>query len=512
MKFFDHTLVPDFFDAITVNNVKKVRRMLLRNRKLLRSKDVEFKMFDSDMGVSPLWKAMLNGRAKVVELLIKKFGANPDEKCNIRIFKGYTFIQYCAENCNRSIVIPYNVLKVLIKHGADVNALLPRGENIKIPLQVALDKANLELAKFFLQHGANLKDAESLGDSPATFAFVQTDQNDCKEMLLFLLRHGLKTEFRNANGENLLHRFLSLADSSFNDMVEITKILIDNGVALNEVDNRGYRPIHLAIDLKNIKLVSLLCERGAIVNKCSVDDVDFPLGYFASVYDGDFQETGIDFVKVLISHGAEINAKNCAGDTAMHNACFRYSMPMISYFIQIGSDITIRNKKGYTPYSAINSAENKEYAIQKLDISKLFIKEYAKIKIENFSVPEEDLKYIEMQPGLQEFLTQCTQELKRMKREEFYSNYTYYFILQNKNVKEIASLTEKKKFLKRFFDNLSYSIYLDDLKKIIAKAVEIKKNSLIVYSKLRLAFGNSISDGALRKIAESIKIEDLSNE
>lgn len=126
-------------------------------------------------------------------------------------------------------------------------------------------------------------------------------------------------------------------------------------VEVNELVKKRYRLIRLAIELKDGKLISILCERVAVVNKCIADDVNFPTAYFVSIFDGDFHETGIDFIKVLVFHGAEINYEKSYRRFALHNACYRYSMPMISYFIQIGVDITINNNKGNTPFSAMVS-------------------------------------------------------------------------------------------------------------------------------------------------------------
>jgi ankyrin repeat protein len=61
------------------------------------------------------------------------------------------------------------------------------------------------------------------------------------------------------------------------------------------------------------------------------------------------EEDAITLIGMLLDEGADINAANQSGDTALHGAALRGSTAIIQYLVDHGADVTARNEKGWLP-------------------------------------------------------------------------------------------------------------------------------------------------------------------
>lgn len=77
---------------------------------------------------------------------------------------------------------------------------------------------------------------------------------------------------------------------------------------------------------------------------CSRPDVNesFPIHYAV-------EYNGVDMIKLLLDHGADINAQNADGSTALHLACISNS-DVATYLVQRGADCEIEDANGMKPY------------------------------------------------------------------------------------------------------------------------------------------------------------------
>lgn len=256
----------DLFRAIEINDIETVRDIVKKNPSVLNH---------SEKGkYTPLWKAMTQNNVKIVELLLEN-GASSNKKYNDQKGSVFSFFHYIAKCSLEDSVSYFKIAEILIKHGANVNAIIDKvklpdsyaffddEDKITTPLRIALEKGNLKYAEFLLKNGARLKGFEWNGKSPVYYAFVEI-RLTCIEMLHLLLKYGLNTTFRNKKGENLLHSFINQIEGSgvFGYAAKIAEVLLESGVPLNEMNNSmGCSPLHLACLYENIEMASFLIKK-----------------------------------------------------------------------------------------------------------------------------------------------------------------------------------------------------------------------------------------------------------
>lgn len=67
-------------------------------------------------------------------------------------------------------------------------------------------------------------------------------------------------------------------------------------------------------------------------------------------------------VRLLLDKGADINARNCYGNTALHEACRSGVMEIVEMLLNAGADVNATNNKGSTPlhFYCLGDTENGE--------------------------------------------------------------------------------------------------------------------------------------------------------
>ena len=103
----------------------------------------------------------------------------------------------------------------------------------------------------------------------------------------------------------------AMAMSIRNGDREVVRMLLDLGADLNAIEGVPWSPLDSAVHNNRLDLARLFLQRGADVN--AVDAVGYtPLLLAASI---DFGDTGM--IELLLAAGANIDAKNPAGKTAL---------------------------------------------------------------------------------------------------------------------------------------------------------------------------------------------------
>ena len=74
-------------------------------------------------------------------------------------------------------------------------------------------------------------------------------------------------------------------------------------------------------------------------------------------------ESGIEAVKVAVELGADVNATNKAGDTALHGAARHGFSTVIRFLAEKGAHLDIRNQRGQTPAMAAAGAREKDRVV-----------------------------------------------------------------------------------------------------------------------------------------------------
>ena len=120
----------------------------------------------------------------------------------------------------------------------------------------------------------------------------------------------------------------------------------------------GATPLYRAVRAIDLAAVQLLVDRGANPST-AIKDGSTPLMAAAGLGaprggDEEVTEAGdrndpVDVLKALIAKGADVNATNDAGMTALHYAAARGSDRIIEYLASQGARFDVKNKQGRTP-------------------------------------------------------------------------------------------------------------------------------------------------------------------
>ena len=237
------------------------------------------------------------------------------------------------------------IMKLLISdYGCD--------PNIKgfFPLHVACKKGDLSLVETLITHGADLNAKDEHGYAPLMTAV----EYGRYEIIKSLIDHGcVKRYFP-------LHVACTIGDFS------LVQTLITNGIDLNAKDEHGYTPLMTAVEYQRHEIVKLLiCNYGCDIKGC------FPLHVACKV--GNLRS-----IQTLITHGADLNAKDEHGHTPLmtaveyqrheivkllicnygcdikgcfplHVACKVGNLRSIQTLITHGADLNALDEHGYTP-------------------------------------------------------------------------------------------------------------------------------------------------------------------
>ncbi len=278
--------------------------------------------------ISPLFKqskldrdlltAVKNNDTASVEYLLKK-RANPNCKDAPEIRRGLRVI--VLEITHRIPPLPKSGLSVLTV------ALNDQG-NVR-------NRKHFELVKALVEAGANLNPNMHEEVSP----LLQAVCNGRTDVVTLLLDHRANPNIKDFYGDSLLSHAVQ------NKFINIVTILLNQGVNVNQIDSEGYSPILRAARFGDTPLLRLLLSRGANPNDKTKD------GRTALVMAARYPST----VQALIEAGADVNLKSGAmeapafeGNTPFMVAAYKGQLKSMGILLKHGADINAKNAKGLT--------------------------------------------------------------------------------------------------------------------------------------------------------------------
>lgn len=334
-------------------------------------------------GETALMAASLTGSLDIVRMLIDR-GAD----VNARTIKsGQTALMWAISERHG------DVARVLIAHGADARA---RSAGHYTPMLFAAQQGSVEIATMLIEAGASVnRDGE--GPAPLVVAI----ERNRVPLARYLVAHGADPNILMRNGNTPLNAALATGGRQLGydpnavvreppDKIDLITDLLAAGADPNgrrgvpepgsrvyspdgqasgfdrgptDPDNfgvarswTGATPFWVAAHQADVRLMRLLLEAGADPTLTTADGTT-PLMVAAGLsHAGDRYErfwsfdTALEATRFLVELGADVNATNIAGFTALHGAAFVGADDVTRYLVEQGADLDAQDFVDRTPY------------------------------------------------------------------------------------------------------------------------------------------------------------------
>jgi ankyrin repeat protein len=320
----------------------------------------------TELGQTALMWAAVEGHAPIVKLLIDN-GASISTVSK----RGFTPLMFAVRGGR------LEVIETLVEAGADVNVetpvlpASPAGLSYQLgadpirPLPLAIANNHAAVALYLLEKGANPNQSTG-GMSALHHAVYGIGQNRASglggddgslligrvELVKALLKYGA-----NPNARQTAPGIMGYGGSGTNGAFEAF------GWGTNRV---GATPFYLAADCSNSnpELMRILLAAGADPNLITEDGTtplmaSAGIGWGYSPPNDAARQRMLAGVKFLVEEvGADVNAANAGGFTALHAAAYKGSEHIIAYLVEHGAKMNVRDYRGRTPYRLASWARN----------------------------------------------------------------------------------------------------------------------------------------------------------
>jgi ankyrin repeat protein/Tfp pilus assembly protein PilF len=223
----------------------------------------------------------------------------------------------------------------------------------------AVIKGTVEDIRYFLeQKDVDLNARDEIGYTLLEFA-VERDDDNSADIVKFLISKGADVHAKNSKGWTPLYTVKK---------ADIAKLLISAGAEVNAKDIIGFTPLHI---VRNSDIAKLLISTGADVNAKDIKWGMTPLhnmstsakkeeknGFLQDYYKELMKEL-IEIAKILVSSGADVNAKASDGSTPLSFAAVEGNLEFFETLVSLGADVNVKNDNGISP---LGTAEHNGHA------------------------------------------------------------------------------------------------------------------------------------------------------
>ncbi len=336
-----------------------VRSDNIDTARLLIERDADVNATEKYQGQNALILAAAQSQPEMVKLLLDN-GADPNSRAPAnerdrqvtaerryqwRPAGGLTALAYAArEGC-------MDCARHLVEAGANID--LGDIENVT-PLNLAIMNLRFDTAKYLIEAGANVDKWSLRGENPVYSAVdvntlphggypdrPSTDATTGLEILAMLLNAGanpnlqlkLQPTYRSLKDDRGADRMLNIGATPLlraakGHDVEAIKLLLAHGAHIDLPNREGTTPLMAAAGL----------------NANSIDT----RGDYATPLAG---QNAKETVALLLANGADMDAADKFGRTALHGAATWGWNPVIQYLYDAGANIQAEDKNGLTPFN-----------------------------------------------------------------------------------------------------------------------------------------------------------------
>ncbi|VUZ44566.1 unnamed protein product [Hymenolepis diminuta] len=287
-----------------------------------RVQQVDINAYTESSNESALTLCCNGGYTDLARLLLER-GADKEHRDK----KSHTPLHTAVYANQRSIV------NLLLEFGVDIEAQVERTKDTA--LSIACSHGRLEIAEDLLARGANKEHRNFSDYTPLSLAA----SGGFVDVIQLLLKNG--AEINSRTGSKLGISPLMLA--SMNGYTEAVKVLLENGADINaQIETNKNTALTLACFQGQADVVKLLVERKANIEHRAKTGLT-PLMEAAS---GNHVKVGA----ILLSYGADVNAPpvQTSRDTALTIAADKGKAEFAKLLLDHGANVEARNKKGAT--------------------------------------------------------------------------------------------------------------------------------------------------------------------
>lgn len=111
---------------------------------------------------------------------------------------------------------------------------------------------------------------------------------------------------------------------------------------LNQLNDEGYSPLHLAIISSSTALVERLLKAGSNPNQATLEEFT-PLSLAIKHF------VRHEIIRLLLSYGAQVNQADSVGRTALHMASFMGKVQVVRLLLTSGGSVDAQQQDGWSP-------------------------------------------------------------------------------------------------------------------------------------------------------------------
>jgi ankyrin repeat protein len=298
--------------------------------------------------------------------------------------------------------------RLLIEHGSDVHA---RSKGGFTPLLFAARQGDIQSARLLLEEGVDVNEAaanqgparggygEGSGPPAGLSALLIAADSGHEDFAVYLVEKGANTNAADSDGFTALHYSLrkgisllkfahhgNFYSDSFSylfrpTMSKLAVTLLEHGANPNAQVAKGNKlaamlhgsdrpmlglagatPFLLAAAAGDVSMMRTLIAKGADP-KLTTRDHTTPLMVAAGLSRRedrrqDDEKNAVEAVKLIVELGADVNATNDDGATALHAAAFTGANEIIQFLVDKGARLDIPDRFGQTPLSIAEGDPN----------------------------------------------------------------------------------------------------------------------------------------------------------
>lgn len=197
-------------------------------------------------------------------------------------------------------------------------------ENLTVDegLGMAIERGDIEAIDYFLDQGADINGIFNDHFTSLTLCLIYHKSDKVQELIPYFIEKGADIEAKVNKGDTpLLYAIFTLGSNynsdSFKQTLDLIRLLLKHGANVNTSGSNGDTPLMRVSasrleEQNKITMVKELIEQGADVNAVNEDGMSALM--FAA-----YNETG-DVLKILLEAGAKVNTKDKHGETAFKKA------------------------------------------------------------------------------------------------------------------------------------------------------------------------------------------------